>query len=54
MVEMKVDKKQYEKILSYIDHGKREGATILTGGKPWGEKGYYVEPTIFTDVKVNF
>ncbi|KAL9267059.1 Aldehyde dehydrogenase family 2 member C4-like protein, partial [Drosera capensis] len=44
-------KKQYEKILSYIEHGKREGAILLTGGKPVGEKGYYIEPTIFTDVK---
>ncbi|KAL5729301.1 hypothetical protein ACHQM5_002274 [Ranunculus cassubicifolius] len=45
-----VDKKQFEKILSYIEHGKREGATLLTGGKACGEKGYYIEPTIFTDV----
>ncbi|KAI6679461.1 hypothetical protein NL676_033342 [Syzygium grande] len=27
----RVDKKQFEKILSYIEHGKREGATLLTG-----------------------
>jgi coniferyl-aldehyde dehydrogenase len=49
-----VDKKQFEKILSYIEHGKREGATLLTGGKPleFGGKGYYIEPTIFTDFKV--
>ena len=47
----KVDKDQYEKVLNYIDIGKREGATLLTGGKPCSEKGYYVEPTIFTDVK---
>ncbi|KAK3041658.1 hypothetical protein RJ639_001468 [Escallonia herrerae] len=45
-----VDKNQYDKILSYIEHGKREGATLLAGGKPCGEKGYYIEPTIFTDV----
>ncbi|XP_038711366.1 aldehyde dehydrogenase family 2 member C4-like [Tripterygium wilfordii] len=45
-----VDKKQYEKILTYIEHGKREGATLLAGGKPVGGKGYYIEPTIFTDV----
>ncbi|CAD6336445.1 unnamed protein product [Miscanthus lutarioriparius] len=48
-----VDKAQYERVLSYIDHGKREGATLLTGGKPCGqkEKGYYIEPTVFTNVK---
>ncbi|CAK9150885.1 unnamed protein product [Ilex paraguariensis] len=46
-----VDKNQYDKILSYIEHGKREGATLLTGGKPYDRNGYYIEPTIFTDVK---
>ncbi|KAJ4846398.1 Aldehyde dehydrogenase 2 member C4 [Turnera subulata] len=46
-----VDKKQYDKILSYIEHGKREGATLLTGGKPLETEGYYIQPTIFTDVK---
>ncbi|EXB37032.1 Aldehyde dehydrogenase family 2 member C4 [Morus notabilis] len=46
-----VDKAQFDKILSYIEHGKREGATLLTGGKAIGNRGYYIEPTIFTDVK---
>ncbi|GAV79505.1 Aldedh domain-containing protein [Cephalotus follicularis] len=45
-----VDKKQFSKILSSIEHGIREGATLLTGGKRVGEKGYYIEPTIFADV----
>ncbi|KAM3334690.1 hypothetical protein ACQJBY_029243 [Aegilops geniculata] len=45
-----VDKDQYEKVLKYIDVGKSEGATLLTGGKPCSDKGYYIEPTIFTDV----
>lgn len=44
-------KEQYDKVLSYIEHGKREGATLLVGGKPCGGRGYYIEPTIFTDVK---
>ncbi|KAM1061869.1 hypothetical protein ACFX14_026180 [Malus domestica] len=46
-----VDKQQFDKVLTYIEHGKREGATLLTGGKPLGDKGYYIEPTVFTDVK---
>ncbi|KAL6574981.1 Aldehyde dehydrogenase 2 member C4 [Orobanche minor] len=45
-----VDKKQYERVLSYIQIGKKEGATLLTGGKPAHTKGYYIKPTIFTDV----
>ncbi|KAG6531568.1 hypothetical protein ZIOFF_005382 [Zingiber officinale] len=44
------DKKQFERILGCIEQGKKEGATILTGGKAWGEKGYYIEPTIFANV----
>ncbi|KAL5228182.1 hypothetical protein ABZP36_016447 [Zizania latifolia] len=46
-----VDKVQFERVLKYIEIGKREGATLLTGGKPAGDKGYYIEPTIFADVK---
>lgn len=51
---VQVDKAQYERVLSYIDHGKREGATLLTGGRPCGlkQKGYYIEPTVFADAKV--
>ncbi|KMT03023.1 hypothetical protein BVRB_8g195860 isoform A [Beta vulgaris subsp. vulgaris] len=46
-----VDKQQYEKILSYIKSGREEGADLLVGGEPCGEKGYYIAPTIFSDVK---
>lgn len=43
---------QYNKILSYLDIGKQEGAEILTGGAPFHqnsglEHGYYIQPTIF-------
>ncbi|OMO86848.1 hypothetical protein CCACVL1_09435 [Corchorus capsularis] len=44
-----VSKEQFERVMSYIEHGKRQGATLLTGGKRLGQKGYYIEPTIFTD-----
>ncbi|GKV11793.1 hypothetical protein SLEP1_g23014 [Rubroshorea leprosula] len=33
------------------EQGKRAGATLLTGGKALGNKGFYIEPTIFVDVK---
>ena len=49
---VQVNKTQFDKILSYIEHGKREGATLLTGGQSCGEKGYYIEPTVFTNVTV--
>lgn len=46
-----VDSDQMTKILSLIDAGKKEGAKLLTGGKRHGDKGYFIEPTIFCDVK---
>ncbi|HEY2252026.1 MAG TPA: aldehyde dehydrogenase family protein [Planctomycetaceae bacterium] len=45
-----VDVDQFDKILGYIDKGKESGAKCLTGGKRWGKKGYYIEPTVFADV----
>ena len=45
---------QYEKVLSYIDVGKSEGAKLRLGGgaatRPECGKGWFVEPTIFTGV----
>ena len=42
---------QYEKILSYIDIGKKEGAELLTGGNayenPVYPNGHYIQPTVF-------
>jgi len=45
-----VDKIQFEKILGYIESGKAEGAKVILGGGRNGDKGYNVQPTIFTDV----
>ncbi|KAI8343762.1 aldehyde dehydrogenase domain-containing protein [Choanephora cucurbitarum] len=45
-----VSKTQFDRIMSYIEKGKEEGATCYMGGKRWGTEGYYIEPTIFTDV----
>lgn len=47
---------QYDKILGYIKSGQDEGATLHLGGKideiaQKGGKGYFIQPTIFTDVK---
>ncbi|TAM69719.1 aldehyde dehydrogenase [Mycobacterium sp.] len=45
-----VSARQRERVLSYIDAGKSEGAVIATGGGiPTGlDKGFYVQPTVFT------
>lgn len=41
---------QYQKILSYIDIAKQEGARCVLGGGPSDLGGYFVQPTIFADV----
>ena len=40
-----------QKILKYIDTGKSEGARLVTGGSQHGKKGYFVQPTIFSNVE---
>ena len=37
--------------MGYIESGKQDGATIHQGGERHGDKGYFVKPTIFTNVK---
>ena len=46
-----IDEDQYNKILSYIKSGKDQGAKLLAGGGGSDGKGFFVEPTIFGDVK---
>ncbi|MFM8583592.1 MAG: aldehyde dehydrogenase family protein, partial [Planctomycetaceae bacterium] len=46
-----VDRAQFDKILDYVQRGVAEGAECLTGGKRWGKRGYYVEPTVFVGVQ---
>jgi len=42
-----------DRVLSYVEHGKTDGAKLLTGGKRHGNKGFYVEPTVFAGVTDN-
>ncbi len=46
-----VSAEQMERVLGYVEAGKKEGAKLLAGGGRHGTAGYYVEPTIFTGVK---
>jgi aldehyde dehydrogenase (NAD+) len=47
-----VSESHREDVLAYIETGKAEGATVATGGGVPADKeaGYFVEPTVFTDV----
>jgi aldehyde dehydrogenase (NAD+) len=42
---------QYERILQHIENARQDGATCVLGGGPAARKGWFVEPTIFTDVR---
>uniref|UniRef100_A0A0B7AFI5 Omega-crystallin n=1 Tax=Arion vulgaris TaxID=1028688 RepID=A0A0B7AFI5_9EUPU len=46
-----VSKLQFDKVLSYIKKGNDEGARLVAGGSRVGSKGYFVQPTVFADVK---
>ena len=43
-----VSARQRERVCEYIEVGRKEGAEVLLGGKPHGDKGYFMEPTILT------
>ena len=45
-----VDKIQFDKILGMIESGKEEGAKLECGGNRFGDKGYFIQPTIFSGV----
>jgi len=44
-----ISKVQFDKVMSFIETGKKE-AKLLTGGAQHGEKGFFVQPTVFRDV----
>jgi aldehyde dehydrogenase (NAD+) len=46
-----ISQEQMDRILGYIESGKKEGAKMLVGGGRVGDNGYFVAPTIFTDVR---
>ncbi|KAL6053011.1 hypothetical protein STEG23_023182, partial [Scotinomys teguina] len=45
-----IDKEQHDKILELIESGKKEGAKLECGGGRWGNKGFFVQPTVFSNV----
>jgi aldehyde dehydrogenase (NAD+) len=46
-----VSDEQFEKVMSYIESGRRDGARLLCGGARVGERGYFIEPTVFDGVE---
>jgi phenylacetaldehyde dehydrogenase len=46
-----VSREQQERVLSYIDSGRAEGASVVAGGEAPSHPGYFVKPTVLADVK---
>ena len=46
-----VDQDQYNKVMHYIASGRKEGARLVCGGDRVGDRGYFIQPTVFADVK---
>jgi aldehyde dehydrogenase (NAD+) len=45
-----VSQEQFDRVLGYIECGRKEGAKLLTGGRRLGNQGYFIEPTVFDNV----
>jgi aldehyde dehydrogenase (NAD+) len=45
-----VSQEQCDRVMSFINAGKSEGAKLLAGGNRVGNQGYFIEPTVFTGV----
>ena len=46
-----VDQIQLDKVMGHIDSGRAEGATLSCGGDRIGNRGYFIQPTVFADVQ---
>ena len=45
-----VSQEQLDRVCGYIESGRRDGAEVLSGGRRAGDKGYFVQPTVLTNV----
>ncbi|HKI34055.1 MAG TPA: aldehyde dehydrogenase family protein [Gemmataceae bacterium] len=45
-----VSQEQFDRVMGFIESGKKEGAKLLCGGNRVGSKGYFIEPTVFDGV----
>lgn len=46
-----VSQEQFDKIMAYIESGRAQGGKLVRGGNRVGERGYFIEPTVFADVQ---
>jgi aldehyde dehydrogenase (NAD+) len=46
-----VDQAQFDKVMEFIESGQSEGAKLVCGGSRVGDRGYFIQPTVFADVQ---
>ena len=46
-----ISARQLDRVMSYVDAGQADGATLMSGGRRLGNAGYFVEPTVFSGVQ---
>jgi aldehyde dehydrogenase (NAD+) len=46
-----VSQEQFDRVMGYIESGRKSGASLLAGGNRCGDKGYFIEPTVFGGVQ---
>jgi aldehyde dehydrogenase (NAD+) len=46
-----ISQKQLDRVMGYIDEGRRDGVEVVTGGNRLDRRGYFVEPTVLTSVR---
>ncbi|MET0656860.1 MAG: aldehyde dehydrogenase family protein [Steroidobacteraceae bacterium] len=45
-----ISRRQQERVLDYVESGRKQGGEVVCGGRASGERGYFVEPTVFANV----
>ncbi len=46
-----VDQTQLDRVMGYVESGRNQGATLACGGERIGSRGYFLQPTVFSDVQ---
>ncbi len=46
-----IDRAQFDKIMQYIELGRQQGAQCVSGGQRVFDRGYFIAPTVFSEVK---
>lgn len=48
-----ISRVQFDKVMAFVDSGKQSGAKLECGGSRAGDKGFFVQPTVFSNVTMD-